>query len=132
MHKGMVARVAAAGVMFAAAPTLAEAVSAPTGAVESYYIELGQDSSPSAAAAQWKALVQKHKALLGKYHYFPKEILHTGTTTVTRIQAGPVIGKDKAQKICTRLFVEGVPCFVIEGLGNAPPTKVLNLAEESM
>jgi len=109
------------------------AVSSPSFAAGSYYVELGQDASAEATAKQWNALVQTHKALLSGLHFFPKTVMESGSEATTRIQAGPIDTKDKAQKICTRMFKENVSCFVIEGLGDAPPpTKIMNMASESL
>ena len=101
-------------------------------AANSYYVEIGGDGTKDEAVKQWNDLAQKHKTLLGKLHFYPKAVIHSGSTVSTRIQAGPIATKEKAQKICTKLFKEDVPCFVIEGLGSAPPTSMMNMSEESV
>jgi len=115
--------VAYAGLLMAAA--------SPCFAANSFYIEIGQDAASDVAGKQWHDLQASHKAMLGSLHYFPKAVVQSGSE-LTRIQAGPIDSKEKAQKICTRLFHENVSCFVMEGLGDAPPTKILNMSEESM
>jgi len=116
----LVALLAAGAFFFTTAPSFAD---------NSFFIELGNDVPQSDAAKQWDELAHKYKAMLGHLKYYPKAV---GSTANVRIQAGPIADKDKAQKICTRLFKENVACFVIEGVGDTPPTSVMNLSEESM
>ena len=104
---------------------------APSFADNSYYVELGKDMGKDEAAAQWQALVAKNKSLFSHLQYFPKSVIQSGSVTGTRIQAGPITNKNKAQKICAKLFTQNIPCFVIEGIGNAPPTETMNLAEKA-
>jgi hypothetical protein len=100
---------------------------APARAEESYYLEIGADTPSENAAKNWQALQTKHKELLGQLKYYPKTVLEEGTAEMTRIQAGPVDSKPKAQKICTKLFAEQTPCFVIEGIDGAPPSKIISM-----
>ena len=99
-------------------------------AEEGFYVEVGGDTTAEEASKQWEALVEKHKTLLGKLKFFPKSIVQGGDSVGTRIQAGPIASKEKAQKICSKLFKQNVPCFVIEGLSEAPKS-VMNLSEQS-
>jgi len=94
-----------------------------------YYVELGKDSTKDEAVTEWKSLVSKHKSMLNKLQYYPKAVMQGGVAVSTRIQAGPITNKAKAQKICTKLFVDNIPCFVIEGTDGAPPTQIMNLSE---
>lgn len=94
-----------------------------------YYVELGKDTTKEEAASEWKALVSKHKSLLSRLQYFPKSVVESGVAVSTRIQAGPITNKAKAQKICAKLFTDDIPCFVIEGTDGAPPTQVMNLSQ---
>lgn len=120
MKYHLIALLAVGAFFFTAASSFAD---------NAYFIELGNDASESDAAKQWDDLAHKHKAMLGHLKYYPKTI---GSTANVRMQAGPIADKDKAQKICSRLFKENVACFVIEGVGDAPPKSVMNLSEESM
>ena len=98
---------------------------------DKYYIEIGGDVSKDDAAKQWQELVAQHKALLGKLTFYPKSIIHSGAAVSTRIQAGPIADKPKAERICRRLFATNVACFVIEGLGEKPATQMMNLSEKA-
>jgi len=104
---------------------------APCMADDAYYIEIGSDMKPSDAQTQWDTLVKKNKSLLGKLHYYPKSVIQSSAAVSTRIQAGPIPNKARAQKICNRLFSQNTPCFVIEGLSEAPPTSVMNMSEKA-
>jgi hypothetical protein len=98
-----------------------------------YYVELGKDTTKEQAAAEWKKLVSKHKSLLSKLQFYPKAVLQGGVAVSTRIQAGPIDSKSKAQKICSKLFTDDIPCFVIEGIrdGETPPTQLMHLADKT-
>src|SRR4029077_19882305 len=113
--------VAAAAVMLPGMPVLA---------AEHYYIELGGDAGDQDPKKAWDDLVEKHKRLLGNLHFYPKDVIHAGSKVGTRIQAGPIADKAKAQTICKRLFAAKVPCFVMEGL-SAAPGMVMNLTEKA-
>ena len=104
---------------------------APGFADSGYYIEVGQDTTQEEAAAQWKTLVERNKTLLGHLTYYPKAVFQAGVAVNTRIQAGPIPTKAKAQKICARLFTNAIPCFVIEGLDAAPASEMSNLSEQA-
>lgn len=97
---------------------------------EDYYIELGTDAGDMDAKKTWDELVGQHKQLLGGLSFYPKEVIQAGTTVGTRIQAGPIADKAKAQAVCKRLFAKKVPCFVMEGLSIAPGM-VMNLTEKA-
>jgi len=98
-------------------------------AEEEYYIELGGDVAKGDAAKEWQALAAKHKRLQ-HLKFYPKAVIESGREVATRLQAGPIAGKGNAQKICTALFAQNIPCFVIEGVGAAPPTSVISMAEK--
>ncbi len=102
---------------------------APCYADADFYVELGKDTTKEEAISEWKSLVSKHKSLLSKLQYYPKSVMQGGVAVSTRIQAGPINNKAKAQKICSKLFTDNIPCFVIEGIDNAPPTQVMNLSD---
>lgn len=99
-------------------------------AAEPYFIELGNDLSKDETQQQWDDLSARHKVLKGLKLY-PKAVYQGGTEVAARIQAGPIEGKNRAQKMCSRLFAEHIPCFVIEGIDNAPPTAMANFAEST-
>ena len=96
----------------------------------SFYIEIGKDLSKEESQKKWDELAGKFKTL-SKLHYYPKHLVDVDESADTRIQAGPIDSKDKAQKVCSRLFKAGVPCFVIEGLDGAPPSAAINISEGS-
>lgn len=104
----------------------------PVFAGEDYYVELGGDVSREDGQKQWDALVAANKKWLSPLHYFPKAVIESGSAVNVRIQAGPIDSKDKAQKICTRLFKQNIACFVMEGFGGKPPSSIASLAEQSM
>ena len=104
----------------------------PCFADDSYYIEVGDDTSQAEAPRQWDALVAKHKRELEKLKFYPKTMIGAAPAANTRIQAGPIAGREQAQKVCTRLFKQDVSCFVIAGLGAAPPSAMRNMSEESI
>lgn len=105
---------------------------APCFAEGDFYVELGKDSaSKEQAQGDWQALVAKHQSLLGKLRFYPKSVISNGAAVATRIQAGPIASKARAQKICAKLFSDDMPCFVIEGNGEAPPSEVMTLSEKS-
>ncbi len=104
-------------------------LAAPALADSDFYVEVGKDTTKEKAATDWKDLSAKYKGL-SKLKYFPKNVIQGGTTVGIRMQAGPIADKAKAQKICSKLFKDNVPCFVIEGNGSAP-TEVMNLSEKA-
>jgi len=111
--------------VMAMSPALAQTESvAPK---EEFYLEIGNDVPKAEIENTWKNLVAAHKAQLAKLKLFPKDIITGGVVTGARIQAGPIAAKIKAQKICNRLFADQVPCFVIEGLTEMPPSSTSSL-----
>ena len=96
-------------------------------AEDAYFVEVGDDVTKDDAQAQWQALVNKNKNLLGKLTLYPKDIVQDGAQMTTRMQAGPIASKAQALKICNKLFAQDVSCFVIEGVNNAPPTAMMHL-----
>ena len=105
--------------------------STPSFADNAYYLELGNDTTRGEAQNQWDGLVRKHKSMLGKLTFFPKDVIQSGNKEATRIQAGSIDTKDKADKICSALFKANVACFVIAGLNDAPPKSTMNWSEQS-
>lgn len=95
---------------------------------DEYFVEIGDDVQKDDAQAQWQALVNKNKTLLGKLKLYPKDVMQDGKQVATRMQAGPITSKVQAIKICNKLFAKDVPCFVIEGV-NAPPTAMAHLKD---
>jgi cell division septation protein DedD len=89
---------------------------------ELYYVELGKAASTREAEAQWQELLDAHTALLGELQYFPRSIIHGGSTRSVHLYAGPIEDKSEAQRLCNRLFREQVACFIVEGLPAAYKT----------
>lgn len=106
-------------------------VPAVQAAEDEYFVEVGDDVAKNEAADQWAALVAKHKNLLGKLKFYPKDVMQGGELVTTRMQAGPIATKSAALKICNRLFAKDVPCFVIEGAGEMPATAMMHLNQDS-
>ncbi|MDE3059410.1 MAG: SPOR domain-containing protein [Pseudomonadota bacterium] len=96
-----------------------------------YFIELGNGKAQEDVTKQWDTLSASHKRLLGGLKLYPKTVYQDGAVIARRIQAGPIAGKDKAEKICRRLFKDNVPCFVLEGLNDAPPSTVVSITDEA-
>ena len=92
-------------------------------AADSFYVEIGNKSSAEAVKNDWYILSEKYKNLLADLKLFPKQVVDESGNSATVIQAGPILKKAQAQKICSVLFAKKIPCFVIDGLGgDAPPT----------
>jgi len=108
------------------------AITATPCLAEDYYLEIGKDVNQADAAKEWESLATKYKNQLGKLHFYPKAIIQEGTTIATRLQAGPITNKAKAQKVCNKLFTDHIPCFVIEGSGSAPPASMINMSEKKV
>lgn len=100
-------------------------------AADSYYIEIGKPSSVGEARAQWSDLSKKYKSMLGKLTFYPKSVINEQGETNNIIQAGPITEKEKAQKICNKLFAKDIPCFVLEGIENSPPTMSIGISQAS-
>ena len=81
---------------------------------EEFYVELGRTGSESDAKAMWDEIKAQH-AFLDEYDVFPNQILQSDGSFTYRVQAGPMVDKREAQKVCNRLFRRKVSCFVIEG-----------------
>ncbi len=92
-----------------------------------FFVEIGDDVKKDEAPAHWSELVAKHKTLLGKLKMYPKDVMQNGQSLTTRMQAGPIASKVAALKVCNKLFAADVPCFVIEGVNDAPPTAMMHL-----
>lgn len=80
-----------------------------------YYLELGDEPNQQAAETKWEKLSESHAAVLGGLEFHPTIILRADRTVIIRIHAGPLDGKNAAQKKCLQLFALGTPCFVLEG-----------------
>jgi len=98
-------------------------------AANEYFVEVGNDVKKEDAAKEWGALVASNKSLLSKLKLYPKDVLQDGQPVTTRMQAGPILSKAQALKICAKLFAKDVSCFVIEGVNYAPPTAMVHLNE---
>jgi hypothetical protein len=81
---------------------------------EAFYVELGRADSEADAKAHWETLQPKHKVLAG-YDLYPNKILKADGNFTFRVQAGPMLDKAEADRVCRRLFKKDVSCFVIEG-----------------
>lgn len=90
-------------------------------AATEYFVEFGRQASEEEAMEQWQALKSKYPDMLGDLAFHPQTVLQVDNRVMTRIQAGPLPSKRAAAKICSRLFYDDVPCFVIEGEGTAAP-----------
>ncbi len=106
---------------------MALAPAASFAAADEYFVEVGDDVKKEDAQTQWQAMVDKNKSLLGKLKLYPKDVMQDGNLVTTRMQAGPITSKAQAVKICNHLFAKDVPCFVIEGVNEAPPTAMMHL-----
>ncbi len=100
---------------------VATCLSCASAQAEEFYVELGRTGSDSDAKAMWEEIKGQH-AFLTEYDVFPNQILQTDGTFTFRVQAGPMLDKREAQRVCNRLFRRKVSCFVIEGFDpkNAP------------
>ncbi len=80
-----------------------------------YYIELGSETTEEDAMQQWREISDHFSGQLSGLQFYPVTVVQASGKVVTRIQAGPIASKARAQDICARLFAENTPCFVIEG-----------------
>lgn len=118
--------------LFLTITLIATAICAATAyAADSYYIEIGKPSGVEEARAQWNDLSKKYKSMLGKLTFYPKSVIDEQGETNNIIQAGPITEKEKAQKICNKLFAKDIPCFVLEGIENSPPTMSIGISQAS-
>lgn len=99
-------------------------------AEQEYFVEIGTDIPKDKVESEWNTLRGKHKAL-AKLKLFPKEVIEDGKVASMRLQAGPIAQKTAALKICNKLFAADVPCFVIEGVGEMPPTAMMNMNDSN-
>lgn len=99
--------------------------------VEMYYIELGKEPTAETALKTWNSIHGTHKDLLKNLRYFPATVIQLDNTKLTRVLAGPMTDKKKAQKLCTKLFKKEVSCFVIEGLVNPTSIETVGVAPET-
>jgi hypothetical protein len=79
-----------------------------------YFIDLGKENNEIAAADRWNELSVQYKAIIGGLQFVPNETFDFNHQRTIQILAGPVISKQAAQKLCSKLFKEKVPCFVFE------------------
>ena len=100
-------------------------------AADSYYIEIGKPSTAQETHEQWDDLSRKYKSMLQKLTFYPKSVINEQGEESNIIQAGPISEKEKAQKICNRFFAKGIPCFVLEGIENAPPKVAIGMTRAS-
>lgn len=98
-------------------------------ASDNFYIEIGEPTSVEKTKEQWQVLSEKYKSTLGKLTFYPKSIINPEGENTSIIQAGPITEKDTAQKICNKLFAKDIPCFVIEGIEEAPPTMAMDISQ---
>ena len=99
-------------------------------AEQEYFVEIGTDIPKDKVESEWNTLRGKYK-VLSKLKLFPKEVIQGGQSVATRMQAGPISQKTAALKICNKLFASDVPCFVIEGVGDVPPTAMMNMNDSA-
>lgn len=97
-------------------------------AADSFYLEIGHPASLEETNEQWQDLSTRYKSTLGKLTFYPKKILSQDGETASVIQAGPIDEKNKAQKFCNKLFAKTIPCFVIEGIENLPPSMAVDIS----
>jgi len=98
-------------------------------AADNYYLEIGKQGTSDYVNSEWKEISQKHKKLLGDLKLYPKAITNQDGGTEHIIQTGPIVDKEKADKICAKLFTKNISCFVIEGAEDAPPSKSAGFAQ---
>lgn len=87
---------------------------------EEYYVELGRAASEEEAQTMFADLQAKNKAL-ADYDVFPNAILQEDGGFLYRVQAGPMLDKEEARRVCGRLMRKKVNCFIIEGFDPQKP-----------
>ncbi|MEQ1788957.1 MAG: SPOR domain-containing protein [Rickettsiales bacterium] len=97
-------------------------------ASDNFYIEIGNPASVEETNEQWHDLSRRYKSSIGKLTFYPKTKINRQGEASTVIQAGPISEKSIAQKTCNRLFAERIPCFVIEGIEEKPPTMSVRIS----
>ncbi len=97
-------------------------------AADNFFLEIGKPSSAGNLQEYWQELSEKYKKTLGRLKLYPKSVVNQEGETNSIIQAGPLTDKNKAQKICNMLFTKDIPCFVIEGIEEKPPTMSIDIA----
>lgn len=107
-------------------------ISSVYAAEQEYFVELGDDLNKAEVAAVWNGMKKAHKRELSKLNLYPKDVFQGGQIIASRIQAGPIDKKTRAHKICKKLFSRDVPCFVIEGVKDLPPSAMVNISETGM
>ncbi|MDX2073816.1 MAG: SPOR domain-containing protein [Alphaproteobacteria bacterium] len=91
------------------------ALAATPARAEEFYIELGRSTTEAEAKSIWETIRDANKKILGDYDVYPNQIIQPDGNFTYRIQAGPMLDKQEAERVCNRLFRRKVPCFVIEG-----------------
>ncbi len=95
---------------------------------EEFYVELGREKTEADVQQTYAALQAKNKALQ-EYDVFPNAILMPDGSFTYRVQAGPMLDKAEANKLCSKLSKRKVSCFVIEGFDpKRAPTFVKTVA----
>lgn len=95
-------------------------LSAHQARAEAFFIELGRAQTEAEAQGVFSDLKSKNDAL-ADYDVFPNAILMPDGSFTYRVQAGPMLDKAEANKVCNRLSKRKVSCFVIEGFDPERP-----------
>ena len=91
-------------------------IAKPVYAVDLYYVELGRFETQTKATDRWQELLDAQTALLDELTAYPREVIHEGRRREVHLYAGPLEGKQEANRLCKRLFEADIACFVVEGL----------------
>lgn len=118
-------------ILLAAPVILASVIFTNAHASDNYYIEIGKPATLEETHEQWDDLSKKYKSMLQKLNFYPKSVINEDGETSNIIQAGPILEKERAQKICNRFFAKGIQCFVLEGIENAPPKMAIGMTRAS-
>jgi len=98
-------------------------------AADEFFLEIGNQGSSEYVSSEWQELSTKYKKLLGDLKLYPKQVTNHDGETAHVIQTGPISKKDKAEKICKKLFAKNISCFVMEGAGDVPPSKSSDIGQ---
>lgn len=96
---------------------------------DNFFLEIGDSGSSESIESQWNDLSVKHKNLLGKLKFYPKQVTSQDGQTTHVIQAGSIVNKSEAERICKKLFAKNISCFVIEGVEETPPSKSSDISQ---
>jgi len=97
---------------------------------EEFYLELGVAVSEDEAQSIFAEIQQKNP-VLADYDVFPNAILQPDGGFKYRVQAGPMIDRAEATKVCNRLRKKKISCFLIEGFDPQKPATFALKAEEA-